>query len=252
MAGVQGDLYVIQNAKWVLHAAKTNEVIVPSLQGIMLPLGFTVNEVTAIELQQPIDRTFGSGAAYTPITFDANFSKKDPTRNELLTAAVNQTKITDSRFFADNCDFAALDLINDPSGSYRIGTMTPPSGAKSEIMTHTISVLPAGTSLFFDCHRSGSTLATTASGAQGTPATITDSGSGFVTAGFKAGMTLILDGIDGNDPMYVQAETVVAGTITLAEDVGDENSVPAFTFTATAGQVHGAEPILLATSTDCN
>ena len=244
----EGGLYVIQNAKWVLHAAKTAEVTVPSLQAIQLPLGFTVNEIKAVELGQPIDKTFGSGASYDSINFDANFIKGDPTRTELVTAAVNQTPVTDSRFYADNCDFAALDLINDPSGSYRVGSHSSPGGAKEEIMTQNITVFPAGMSIMFDLHYSGSTLATTATGAPGTPATITDSASQFIIKGFVPGMILYLDEIDGGDPYIVEIDTVAAGVIELVEDFGGEATLPAFSLTASLGKIHAAEPILLDTT----
>jgi hypothetical protein len=44
--------------------------------------------------------------------------------------------------------------------------------------------------------------------------TITDSGSGFVTAGFAAGQTIVVTGTTLNDGTYT-IDTVVAGTITL-------------------------------------
>ena len=50
------------------------------------------------------------------------------------------------------------------------------------------------------------------------PDTITDSGSGFVTAGFVAGDTIIVTGSASNDGTYT-IDSVVAGTITL--DAGD-------------------------------
>lgn len=244
MATAVGGLYVIQNAKWVLHAAKAAEVTVPSLQAIQLPLGFTVNEVQAVELGIPIDKTFGSGSTYDPINFDANFVKRDPTRTELVTAAINQTPIIDSRFYADNCDFVALDLINDPAGSYRAGSQSPPGGGKQEILTQNLTVLPAGMSIMFDLHYSGSTLATVASG----PATITDTDSLFIEKGFVPGMVLYLDEIDGDDPYIVEIDTVAAGVITLVDDSGDEATLPAFTFTGLLGKIHASEPILLDTT----
>lgn len=48
----------------------------------------------------------------------------------------------------------------------------------------------------------------------GTPPTITDSGSGFVTAGFAAGMSITVSGSTADDGDYL-IETVVAGTLTL-------------------------------------
>jgi len=47
------------------------------------------------------------------------------------------------------------------------------------------------------------------------PDTITDSGNGFVAAGFKAGMQVIVSGSVANDGVYI-VDTVVAGTLTLA------------------------------------
>lgn len=50
------------------------------------------------------------------------------------------------------------------------------------------------------------------------PDTITDSGSGFVTAGFAAGMTIIVSGAgeSGNNGTFHNITTVAAGTTTLA------------------------------------
>ena len=50
------------------------------------------------------------------------------------------------------------------------------------------------------------------------PDTITDSDSGFLTAGFAAGMTIIISGAgeDGNNDTFHNVATVAAGTITLA------------------------------------
>lgn len=239
---VAGGLIVVQSAKLVLHAAMATEVTVPSLQGIALPLGFTVNTVQGVELGRRIDRVVGSGAVYDEITMDANFVKGDPTRLEIEQAAVNNTAITDMRFYSTNCDFAALDLINDPTGYYQFGSCSAPSGAKSEILTRTISVLPSGSSLYFETHKTGIQLDFTANAGVGVPSRVAASGSDFVTLGFEAGMTLILSHVDGGDPMYVQAESVAAGLIIFTEDVGDEATVPTFTGIATT-KVSGAQPI---------
>jgi len=62
----------------------------------------------------------------------------------------------------------------------------------------------------------------------GTPATITDSDSGFVDAGFVSGHDILVYGTDDNDGQY-NAATVAAGTLTLltgesltSEDAGNE------------------------------
>lgn len=70
---------------------------------------------------------------------------------------------------------------------------------------------------------SGTTIAFVEGGAS--PDTITDSANGFVTAGFKAGDRIIIEGSDSNDGVYTIA-SVVAGTITLsgADDLNAESA----------------------------
>ncbi len=61
----------------------------------------------------------------------------------------------------------------------------------------------------------GTTIAFVEGGASAD--TITDSGSGFVTAGFYAGQEIVISGSASNDGTYT-IDTVVAGTITLIMD----------------------------------
>ncbi len=61
----------------------------------------------------------------------------------------------------------------------------------------------------------------------GDPATITDSGNGFLDAGFTAGQSIVIAGSDRDDGVYTIAE-VTAGTITLTPD--------AFLYGETAGE----------------
>jgi hypothetical protein len=60
------------------------------------------------------------------------------------------------------------------------------------------------------------------------PDTITDTGSGFVTAGFQSGQQIMVEGSSSNDGTYT-IDTVAAGTITLISD----DSVTAEEATAT-------------------
>lgn len=51
----------------------------------------------------------------------------------------------------------------------------------------------------------------------GTPATITDSSNGFITAGFVAGQYIVISGSSANSGIF-KIKTVTAGTITLVND----------------------------------
>ena len=66
----------------------------------------------------------------------------------------------------------------------------------------TISIITANTIAFVD------------NGAS--PDTITDSGNGFITAGFVEGDTITVDGTVSNDGTYTLTAAVVAGTLTVA------------------------------------
>ena len=63
----------------------------------------------------------------------------------------------------------------------------------------------------------------------GTAETITDSNSGFVSAGFVAGDIIVVNGSTGNDTMTgVRIKTVAAGTLTFDTDavIADEADAP--------------------------
>jgi hypothetical protein len=86
--------------------------------------------------------------------------------------------------------------------------------------------------LFGDWEDISKTAATIAF-VSGTPATITDSGNGFVTAGFKVGNLIKVSGSTSNDGYYTLAG-VTAGTLTLAtgETLTDESAGASVTITS--------------------
>ena len=71
----------------------------------------------------------------------------------------------------------------------------------------------------------------------GTAETIVDSNGGFVTAGFRAGDIIVVNGSTGNDTMTgVAIKTVIAGTLTFDTDavIADEADAPTGTTVAAA------------------
>ena len=66
----------------------------------------------------------------------------------------------------------------------------------------------------------------------GDPATITDSGDGFVTAGFKDAMDVYVEDTNNNNGIYA-IETALAGILTLAtgEELIDEDAGTVFSIT---------------------
>ena len=61
--------------------------------------------------------------------------------------------------------------------------------------------------------------------------TITDSGNGFVTAGFRVGQTIVVSGTSNNDGSYTLT-AVAAGVLTVSESLTDESAGSSFSIEA--------------------
>jgi hypothetical protein len=92
-----------------------------------------------------------------------------------------------------------------------------PEITKSGLMPFTAELLVQGLLALFTAHIGGVTLDFVAGTA--TESTITDSASGFITAGFEVGQTLIIEGSTSNDTITDQIITAVAaGLLTLTTE----------------------------------
>ena len=238
---IAGGYVVVQASKIVAKAGKTDQMLVKGLQSIALPLGATASSISISTIGQRIGIKVATGLEYENITSNYYFAKGDASQQYLMKCSREGTQIQDMRFYMDATDFAALDLISDPGGYLGVGTFSSPSGQKNEVFSGSCEFVPSGSFVLFDRHRGGTTLSFTAGGA-GVSAQVTDSGSGFVTAGFKVGDTVIIDHLNGRDPLYAQIKTVVAGTMTFEDAIGNEATIPTAVGISTT-YIHGAEPI---------
>lgn len=230
---------VAQNSALVLHAAKTNEAIAKGIQGLGLLLGFTMDTITVVEMGRRIALVVPSGGTHEPSTVNSNFVPGDPTQAELMVAAINSTKIADARQYVRmGCDFSAPDLISDPASGFHVGSYTDPSvDSPAGLYTNSVSFLPAGPFCLFVAHKTGTDLSYVTA-----TRTMTSAAADFVTSGFEAGDTAILDHLDAStDPRFVKIESVTASEIVFAEDVGDEALIPDFSGIATTA-LHSATP----------
>lgn len=238
---IAGGFIPCQAAKLTVLSGKAGELNVKGLQGLTLPLGFTQTTQEAAVVGQRIATKYATGASYSDMTTNYYFAPGDASQILLSTWARTAFQIQDMRFWIDGADFAALDLINDPGGYMMIGTFGSPSAQKSELFSAEISIVVGGSNIFFNKHRGGTTLSFTAGGA-GVSAQVTDSGSGFITAGFAVGDTVIIDHLNGLDPLYAKVKTVTAGTMTFVDALGNEATIPTATGVTTT-KIHGAVPI---------
>ncbi len=241
---LSGSYKVASNAAVRTHCGKTDEMLLRGLKSIGIPIGFKMSTVTVSSMGERIDQVLPTGGSFEEISIDYNFVVGDPSQTYMMQASLNNTEIQDMRFYIDDnplCgDFAAPDLISDSGASYRVGTFSSPQGTKNDMFTGTVSLLPAGASTLFIAHANGTDLEFTA----GTGATIASTVQDFITLGFEAGMTIILDHVDSLDPLFCKIKTVTNNLITLEDSIGDESSVTTFTGIATTA-IHAGQPMKL-------
>jgi hypothetical protein len=109
-------------------------------------------------------------------------------------------------------DFIALDTINDSESIMQVLAYDFPATDVDGMFPFTSGIAVGGRYGIFTVHKTATTIAIVAGGSGDD--TITDSGNGFVSAGFEAGQTLIIEGSTADDGIYL-IKTVEVGTITL-------------------------------------
>lgn len=234
-----GSYVVAQNASLKVNYGKATELTLRGLQSLGIPIGATASTVTVSEMGRRVDLVLASGLTYEPVSSDYNFVIGDPSQTYMMDASRNATEIKDARFYVDQCNFAALDLISDSGGYLQVGSMTSPTASKNEVFSGSVEFMPAGSFILFPNHTAGTRLQFTAVAGG---STIDDSDSKFIENGFAVDQTLYIDYMDGLDPLCCKIETVAAGQIKLYEDVGDEALVTTFTGIATTA-IHGGDPV---------
>lgn len=173
--------------------------------------------VQPMEFGAAVDIEKTTSAKYGRIVFSGNALSDDLTGQDILRDYwLNNTEISDMRLYEDQLNFATVDLANDPTACFQMKRIGGKESDKNGIYSYSGEMVVGGRIAYFSKHMVDTatpTLAFVADGGSG--ATITDSDSGFVTAGFKAGMTMIIEKSTSNDKQ-VLIESVAAGVITLA------------------------------------
>lgn len=207
------DFQLAAESRVMLKAGTPDAAIIRGINKLRLP-GILRNVVEVSEFGVDFDFAFTSGGKWGTVGFGGNMVIGDATGQDLLKQyLVNNTRITDIRFYYDYKagHFVAADLANDPDAGYQVSKNEPGEADKNGIYSLEVELVCNGRSASFFNHQTANTIAFVT----GTPATITDTGSGFETAGLKDGQSLIIEGSPGNSKQ-VLINTVVPGTITLA------------------------------------
>lgn len=200
----------------ILQYGTADQGVVAGLNS-MGPPGLERSSIEVQEFRNAFSRQFAGGAKQTNITFAGNYVSGDTNgQDQLRTYLINNTAFTDARLYLNyntsnlDSDFVACDTVNDTSSAWQVIKHMAESADINGVIPFSGELVCNGQNAWFFTHYTATTIAFVDSD----PDTITDSASGFVTAGFTAGQTLVVEGTTNNDGIYL-IDTVAAGTITL-------------------------------------
>jgi hypothetical protein len=194
----------------VLKYGDPDQAVIKGLNKLGLP-EMTRETVTVQEFRRDIDIEFTTSGKFGRFKFSGNLVLGDTKgQDQLKQYWKENAKVSDIRFYLDLVHFITVDKANDPDSCVQVVNVSPGEADKNGLYPLSSEMTCGGLVATFVKHLTASTIAFVATGNQ-----ITDSASGFVTAGFAAGQTLIVEGTTNNDGQYL-IEAVAAGAITIA------------------------------------
>lgn len=194
----------------VLKYGTANQAVVKGLNSMGLP-GLERSVIEVEEFRNDFSRQFSGGGKFGTLTFGGNLVLGDTKGQAQLKSYLHaNTKFTDGRAYLNLNDFLAPDLATDSISAWQVSKYSPGSADKNGVIPIDGELLMNGMVAVFTVHYTASTIAFVDSD----PDTLTDSASGFLTAGFEVGQTVIVEDDGTNEGQYL-IDAVDAGTITL-------------------------------------
>lgn len=211
----RGSAVKAENGALILDYSGTQKVV-GGLNSLTLP-SYTRNTITISQFGVEFDFQETTSAAIGNIGFGGNLLIGDDGQDALKAAWLANTKITDFRLYLDQDQdhFLTVDTANDNEAHVSMVGYNPQAADKNGIFSFSAEFTVGGYVATFVAHKTGTGIALVSDAGSG--ATITDTDSEFVTKGFKAGDTLIIEGSTADDGQYI-IESVAAGTLTLTSD----------------------------------
>lgn len=217
------------NAAIVLKYGTADQSTIKGLNSLTLP-ALSRSKIKSEEFGVDFAVNDVGGGEHGDIQYSGNMVLGDTKGQDQLKAYLfANTKFTDARIYIDTVagNFMAADIASDENAGWQVINHTPGAANKAGTFPFSGAWAVNGLYAYFTVHDAcvAGTPTTWAFVVSATPTTvggtITDSESGWVTGGFVAGQTLIIEGSTSNDGMYL-IKTVAAGTITL-EVAGTNN-----------------------------
>lgn len=197
------------NAALVLGYGTPRQCVVKGLNK-MKPPGLSRDVTSVSEFRRDFDIEFTTTGKISRITCSGNMVVTDDDGQERIKEYLkNNDMVQDARLYLDYDDFIAVDLANDPVAAWQVSKFEPGDADKNGVFSLSVELVPAGLYATFKKHLTGDGIAFVATGNK-----ITDADAGFVTAGFAAGQTLIVEGSASNKGQFL-IKAVAAGELTL-------------------------------------
>lgn len=233
---------VLQHGTEASHASRA---VVKGLSKVS-PYSLERSVIEVAEFRNDASRQFAGGAKILPMSVGGNFVKGDTLgQTQLKKYYKDKTSFTDARLYLDagtvleyDATFIAPDLANDPSpNGWQVSKVQVGEADMNSVVPVTFELLMNGQPAIFDTHYKASMAITKGTGS--TEDTITDAATGFVTAGFVAGQTIILENTlaGANENLQFLIKAVAAGILTLTS-IGSTTAVtPAAIFIIHGGRL---------------
>lgn len=206
---VKGDRAAI-----MLKANSADEAIIKGLNKLTVP-GLMRNTASGQEFRTDFDIEFTTSGKWDRVKYAGNLVLGDTKgQDQLKQYLIANEEFNDARLYINDDDFVACDLANDANACFQVANHTPGEVGKDGLFPVNGEWTVGGRLAWFLAHITDVAIPTMDFPVGGT--TITDSGNGFVTAGFKVGQTLIIEGHPTNDGQYL-ITAVAAGLITCAD-----------------------------------
>ena len=220
----------------VVGYGTANQAVVKGLNSMKLPDTMRT-VIEASEFRRDFAVQFTGEGKYGTMSFGGYLMVGDTHGQDVLRKHMkNNSRLKDVRLYLNMEDFYTVDMANDPTASFQVSNVSPGQADKNALFPITLEMVCNGDGAYFTKHLTGNTLAIVA--APSGDATITDSASGFVDAGFVAGQTLIIEGSTADDGQYI-IKTVAAGTLTLQGNADHLGNAVTGQTAGTAFTLHG-------------
>ena len=205
----RADYEVSEDAAIVLEYGTPNQTVVKGLTKLGFP-SITRNTNTVSAFRTQVDIDVATSAKFGTIPFSGNEVATDlKGQRQLKRYLKENARIQNMRVYRNLVDFLTVDLANDKQAALQVTKYAPGQADKNGVWSFDGEIICSGRPATFLVHLTGDGIAFVATGNK-----ITDTDAGFLTAGFEAGQTLIVEGSTNNNGQFL-IKAVVAGELTL-------------------------------------